>query len=599
MDRIKKTAREVFMSVIPITILVFLLNISIVPTDIDITIRFILGSIFVLIGLTIFLIGVDLSMNIIGKYMGRTLAHGNSIIFVLILALVLGFLITVAEPSSNVLAGQIEEASGGILGQKFLVYIISFGFGALLSLGVIRILKGFKYNIFMIIGYSIALILGLIIYEDFFALAFDSGASSTGALTTPFILAIAHGVSKAKGGKKEEENSFGMVGVATIGPIISVLLIMILTGQSNIQGDVGTFVYQSGIIQPFISELGRQFIDAIIALLGISLLFYIFNFFKFKIDKDENRKMLIGLGITVIGLTIFLTGINSGFMDMGRIIGEELGKNYKILLPIVGAILGMIVVLAEPSVQILGNQVEEATAGAISKKMLKISLSIGVGIAMALSMLKIQIPSFKLAYMIYPIFISIFLLSLYIDDIFVGIAYDAGGVASGPMTATFIVAFAQGAASGHPNANLLIDGFGIISAVAMTPIFAVSVLGAVFKIMKSKKRKRVMVEEENKTLSSIPFNSASLYTVVDKGDSDYVIDLARKYGAKGATILHGRRSDNPMLKIFDMEIHEEKDIVFFVVDIDLAWKLSNILTSELDIDGKTSSIYIVPSGFVK
>ncbi|MDD4679385.1 MAG: DUF1538 domain-containing protein, partial [Clostridia bacterium] len=437
MSLLQEKFKEVAQTLMPVVLLILLLSFTFVNVEADIIIRFTIGSIMLLLGLTIFLWGIDLAMNPIGEHMSAEIATSRKASKIAILSFFLGFLITVAELDLLVLGNQIENASGGTMNSSFIVYMVSIGVGFMISLGVFRLLRDKpSYRMFMTITYAIIFVLALFVAEEFLAISFDASGATTGALTTPFILAISLGLSKVKGGKNTEENSFGLVGVMSSGPILAVMLISIITGQRNIHGEAAQFVPAEGIIEPILNILPHILLESIVALLPISVLFFVYNFVKFKIDKEELAGIIKGLIFTLIGLILFLVGVNSGFMDMGRIIGMELaGMNPWVLIG-VAFVSGLIVVLVEPAVHVLGEQIEEVTGGHIPVKLIRMTLSIGVGTAIALSMVRILVPEVKLWYFLLPGFAIAILLSYRVDPIFVGIAFDAGGVASGPMTAT-------------------------------------------------------------------------------------------------------------------------------------------------------------------
>ena len=320
MNLLQEKFKEVAQTLLPVFILVLLLVLTIVNVETDIIIRFIIGSIMLLLGLTIFLWGVDLSMNPIGELMSEEIATSRKISKIALLSFILGFLITVAEPDLLVLGDQIEQASGGTMNSSFIVYMVSIGVGFMISLGVFRLLRDKpSFSAFMAITYSVIFVLAIFVAEEFLAISFDASGATTGALTTPFILAISLGLSKVKGGKKSEENSFGLVGVMSSGPILAIMLISIISGQRNIHGDAGQFVPTKGIIEPVLDILPHILLESLIALLPIVALFFIYNFAKFKVKKELLGGIIKGLVFTLIGLTLFLTGVNSGFMDMGRI----------------------------------------------------------------------------------------------------------------------------------------------------------------------------------------------------------------------------------------------------------------------------------------
>jgi hypothetical protein len=477
--------KEVTKTLLPVVGLVLLICFTIVDVKTDVIIRFIVGSFLLLIGLTIFLWGVDLAMNPIGDHMSTEVATSRTPVKIAILSFLLGFLITVAEPDLLILGGQVEAASGGSLSSFTIVYIVSIGVGLMISLGVFRLLRGKPLNKFMTITYAIIFILALLVSEEFLAISFDASGATTGALTTPFVLALSLGLSNVKGGKDSEENSFGLVGIMSAGPILALMLLSIISGQKNIQGEASEYIIAEGVLGPIIKALPHIFFESFFALLPITILFFLFNFAKFKIKKAEIGTIIKGLIFTLVGLVIFLTAVNSGFMDMGRVLGMEIASIGKWPLIGLGFLIGLIVVLVEPAVHVLGEQIEEVTSGHIPINLIRMTLSLGVGTAIALSMVRITVPEVKLWYFLLPGFAIAILLSYKSDPVFVGIAFDAGGVASGPMTATFVLAFAQGAATMIPTANVLVDGFGIIAMVAMAPVLSIMILGTIFEGKKS------------------------------------------------------------------------------------------------------------------
>ena len=487
MNLLKSKFKEVSMSVLPITILVVLLNFTLVPIESDMFIRFLIGSLMVILGLGIFLFGAEIGITPIGNLMGETVARSNKVSIVGILGFLLGFLITVAEPDLQILANQVDDASGGRISAASILIVVSIGVGAMVAIGLLRILFEKPLNKLYTFVYFIIFILGLKVSEEFLAISVDSSGATTGAMTTPFILALGLGVSQLKGGKTSEEDSFGLVGVASAGPILAVMLMSVIAGVTDVQGEAEEFIYHKGIFQPFLQEFPHMMKEITITLLPLLILFLIFNWVKFKLNSRHRNRILKGLLYTYVGLVLFMTGVNAGFMEVGRIMGYSIASlEVKWALPAIGFFLGLVVVLAEPAVHVLTEQVEDVTSGYIKRKMILATLSIGIAIAVTSSMLRIMIPELKLWHFLLPGFAIAAFLSFKVPPIFVGIAYDSGGVASGPMTATFVLAFAQGAAEAIPTANVLIDGFGVIAMVAMTPLVAIQILGYLFKL-KAKK----------------------------------------------------------------------------------------------------------------
>ena len=597
-DKTKEVAR----TLLPVILLVLALCFTIVNVESEIIIRFLVGSVVLLVGLAIFLWGVDLSMNSIGEHMSREVATSRSPLKIAVLSFFLGFLVTVAEPDLLILGSQIEEASGGTLSASVIVYLVSMGVGVLISLGVFRLLRDKPpYNIFMVITYGIIFVLSFFVSEEFLAISFDASGATTGALTTPFVLAISLGLSKIKGGKNSEENSFGLVGVMSSGPILAVMLMSIISGQKNIQGDVGEYVVAKGVFRPIINEFPGIFMESLIALLPIAVLFFIFNFRKFKIHKDDLLGIIKGLALTLLGLAFFLTAVNSGFMDMGRVIGMELAKMSHWVLIGIAFLMGLIVVLVEPAVHVLGEQIEDVTGGHIPLNLIRMTLSAGVGVAIALSMVRIVVPEVKLWYFLLPGFATAILLSFKADPVFVGIAYDAGGVASGPMAATFVLAFAQGAATVIDTANVLVDGFGVIAMIAMAPVLSIMILGVVFK---HKKVVAYPAIEKKNTITShlteeINIQHDCIIVVVNRGFAEKVVDVAREAGARGATIIHGRCTDGQrevLLPILNIELQPEKEIVLLITRTHVSEAVADSLLGDMQLeqDGE-AAIFMSPT----
>lgn len=346
--------------------------------------------------------------------------------------------------------------------------------------------------LYKLLTFLYLIIFGLAIFTspEFLAISFDSSGATTGALTVPFMLALAMGVSALKkDSKASEKDSFGLVAIASTGAIIAVMMMSIMTKQDKMNGTLQHHDASAGsIMSPFIHKLPIIAGEIILALLPIVIIFLIFNKISFKISKKAFRKIVIGVLFTFFGLVIFLVGVNAGFMDAGSLVGFTLASiDNKAYIIIFALVLGLVVILAEPAVYVLTHQIEDVTSGYVSRKAVLFSLSLGVGVAVALSIVRILIPSVELWHYLLPGYLISILLMYIVPKLFVGMAFDAGGVASGPMTATFILAFAQGAAESIDGADVLVDGFGIIALVAMTPIIALQILGLIFKI-KSKKR---------------------------------------------------------------------------------------------------------------
>ena len=423
-------------------------------------IKFVLGSFGVIIGLSIFLSGVDLSISKIGSMMGDFLARFDKIIKVVIFGIFIGFVISMAEPDLLILANQITQAIG--LSPWLIVAIISIGVGIMIATGLFRIFKEISISRLMWIVYLLIFVLMFLANDTGHAIAFDASGATTGAMTTPFIIALGLGVANLKG-DYSEDNSFGLVGIASTGPIIAGLLMSLSVGENNFEIQVADHG----------SALMSGLNNASFAIVPIALVFIIMNAKYFKLAKYELTEILLGLLYTYMGLIVFLTSVEAGFMELARVLGEGLRESK--YLPLIGFVMGLVVVLAEPAVAVLSEQVEDVTGGSIKRKSILRALSIGVASAVMLAIIRINSENFTLWMVIVPGFLISLLLSLKIPQIFVGIAFDSGGVASGPMTATFILAFCQGLAGN------VADGFGVISFVTMMPVLTIMILGYLYK----------------------------------------------------------------------------------------------------------------------
>lgn len=482
--------KEVLVSVLPITILVVILNFTLTPLGTPVLLRFLLGSVCIIIGLTLFLLGVDLSISPIGNVMGSTITRKNKLWLVIVAGLVLGFLISIAEPDLHILAGQVDLVSNGVVPKMGVILVVSMGVAVMIALGLVRILYNIPLYKLLTLVYGIVLLLGIFTNSEFLAIAFDASGATTGALTVPFVLALATGVSGLKkDSKASEKDSFGLVGIASAGAIIAVMLMSIIAGVDEISGDLDVSISEStSIIQPFLEKAPQVSLEIFLALAPIVLIFFFFQPIAFKMSFRKVRRIAFGVIFTYLGLVMFLTGVSSGFMAVGSKVGYILANlDNEMYLIGVGFVLGLLIVLAEPAVSVLTHQIEDVTKGYVPRKLVMFTLALGVGVAVALSMVRIILPDLHLWHLLLPGYLISILLMYFVPKIFVGIAFDAGGVASGPMTATFILAFAQGAAEAIEGANVMLDGFGLIAMVAMTPLITLQLLGLIFKI-KSKKK---------------------------------------------------------------------------------------------------------------
>nr|WP_295678579.1 DUF1538 domain-containing protein [uncultured Lachnoclostridium sp.] len=482
--------REALFSVLPITLIVLLLNFTLTPLEPMVIGRFLLGGLLIIIGLAVLLVGVDIGITPIGSLMGPTIVKSKKIWIVAVAGILLGFFISVAEPDLHILAGQVEFVTSGVISKTIILIVVSIGIAVMLALGLIRIVYNIPLYKILITIYMVILGLSFFTSAEFLAISFDASGATTGALTVPFILALAIGVSALKkDSKASEKDSFGLVAIASSGAILSVMIMSILLKTDKITASLPSEeVVNNSFLGPFLDIFPILAKEVMIALLPIIIIFIVFQFISFKLPRRSLHKIFKGIIYTFLGLVIFLVGVNAGFMEVGTVIGYKLASlENKSIIVIVGFVLGLVTILAEPAVYVLNRQIETVTSGFVKRKTVLLFLCIGVGGAVALSVIRILTPEIKLWHYLLPGYIIACAMTFFTPKLFVGIAFDSGGVASGPMTATFILAFTQGAADAIEQADVLIDGFGVIAMVALTPLIALQILGILYRINSKKK----------------------------------------------------------------------------------------------------------------
>jgi hypothetical protein len=480
MNIVVEKFKEVISSVLPVVVIVMLFIMFVNPVSLEILTNFSLGTIYLIMGLTIFLVGVDISVIPFGQLTGPTIAKKNKISYIIIFGLILGFTISIAEPSLIVLANQVSIITGGYIANFILVAVVSLGLAFGMIIGLMRIIYNWPIHRVLLVLYTLIFILSYFVSDTFFNIAFDASGSTTGVLAVPFILALGRGITLLKkNSKASSKDSFGLVSISSAGAIVSVMILSFFINIPTLN-DVS-------IVNEVISKntiLINTIIESTISLLPIAVIFILMNIFYFKLKGNKFRKVIIGFIYTYLGLVLFLYGINSGFMEMAFIMGSSLANN-TVLLLLFAFIIGFTTILAEPAIHILMGQIEDVTSGYVHKKLVLYSLSIGVGLAILISVIKILYPSILLWHLLLPLYIVALILNYITPKLFVGISFDAGGVATGPMTATFILAFINGITS-TLNTNSLINGFGMISLVAIVPVIVIQILGIIFKIKSQK-----------------------------------------------------------------------------------------------------------------
>ena len=472
--------RESLGSVLPVAAIVFLLMLSIVPVSGEMFFMFFIGTIMLVVGIGLFTLGADTSMIIIGEEIGAKLVRLKKIWLILPVCFIIGVLVTVAEPDLKVLADQTP-----IVESQVMIWAVGIGVGVFLALAFLRIFLQIKISVLFVILYAFVFIFACspLISSGFIPTAFDSGGVTTGPITVPFIMALGLGLSSIRGDKTSEEDSFGLVAMCSIGPILTVL---ILGASSNTDipqqtlSPIGEYDFVSEVFRQFTHALPHYMKDVAMAILPIVVFFLFFNAISLKLDKKTLIKIFVGLIYTYIGLVLFLTGANIGFMPIGQYLGESLaGGGYSWILIPIGMIIGYFIVSAEPAVHVLKQQVETITEGRISAKALGLSLAIGVASSVGIAMIRV-ITGISILWFLIPGYALALIISFLVPPIFTSVAFDAGGVASGPLTATFLLPLAMGA-SFAAGGNMAEDAFGIVAMVAMTPLLTIQILGLISK----------------------------------------------------------------------------------------------------------------------
>ena len=484
--------KEALISALPVTAIVYIMSLTPLfnfsQTEL---ITFSIGAVLLVLGIGLFNLGADLAMTPMGTHVGAGLSKQRKLGLLLAVCFVLGMLITIAEPDLQVLAKQVSAVMNGTL----LIYTVGLGVGIFLVIAILKIVFKRSLSQFLMLFYMLLFALALLLVvggaSDLLPMAFDSGGVTTGPITVPFIMALGVGISGVLGDRRSKENSFGLVALCSVGPILVVLLLgMFSSGDLSYQ--VPDYSVSGDILGAYLHTLGHTAKEVAIALGLIVLFFLICQFAVLKLSKRRLLRIGVGVIFTYIGLVIFLTGVNVGFMPIGYKLGHALGQWDPIFLTGFGLVTGVLVVLAEPAIHVLNSQVEEVTGGLVTKKAMITGLCIGVGLSIALSVVRI-IFDFSLVYYIIPGYFISLALSLFVPPVYTAIAFDSGGVASGPMTSGFILPFATGVCMAiQGEGAVLRDAFGVVALVAMTPLITIQLLGFRAIISDKVKERRAM-----------------------------------------------------------------------------------------------------------
>lgn len=488
-EKLKETVK----AVVPILAIVLLLCFTIAPIPPSILMTFLVGAALLIIGMLFFNVGVDLSMTPMGERVGAIMTKSKNVFLVILISFIMGFVITISEPDLQVLAQQVPSVPN-----LTIIFAVALGVAVFLVFAILRMLLGIPLPRILLFFYIVLFAMTLFVPGDFLAIAFDSGGVTTGPMTVPFIMSFGIGISAIRSDRHAEDDSFGLVSMCSIGPILAVLILGMVfePGQTEaVSAAIPMIDDTVELWSLFSKELPTYIHEMAASLLPIVGFFALFQLVARDINKRTLIRIGIGLVYTYVGLVLFLTGVNVGFMPAGNYLGQTMaGLDYRWIIVPIGMIIGYFIVKAEPAVFVLTRQVEEMTSGAISAGAMGMSLSVGVAVSVGLAMTRV-LTGISILWLLVPGYAVALVLTFFVPKIFTAIAFDSGGVASGPMTATFLLPFAMGACEAV-GGNIITDAFGIVSMVAMTPLITIQVMGLIFKIKESKMRKAAAVDAE-------------------------------------------------------------------------------------------------------
>lgn len=495
---------ESLTSILPIALIVVVLSIFFTPLDTGTFVLFIIGVVLLIVGMGFFTLGADLSMLVIGEKIGSAITHSGKIWIIALISFVIGIIVTIAEPDLQILAEQVPAiAEKTFLGNYLLILTVAVGVGIFLTIAMLRIVLKIRLSILLIAFYAVAFILSIFVSPSFWAVSFDSGGVTTGPMTVPFIMSLGVGVASLRTDKNAQGDSFGLVALSSIGPIIAVLVLGIVFKIENVEytlSDLTTVTNTQDVALTYLSGFGSYAKEVIIAIAPIMAFFLIFQLVSHAFHRKQIFRILVGFAWTFVGLVLFLTGANVGFMPVGRTIGSSLAGIAEgwLLIP-VGMVIGYFVVAAEPAVHVLNKQVERMSAGAISSSAMKKGLCIGVCCAIGLAMLRIKL-GINIIWFLIPGYVIALVMTFFCPPLFTGIAFDSGGVASGAMVSSFVLPMAIGACSVlQGTGEIMTLAFGCVAFVALAPLISIQALGIMYK-HKTSKIKRTFLTVEDRIL---------------------------------------------------------------------------------------------------
>lgn len=482
--KLKEKLKEALQAVLPIIGLVLLLSFTIAPISPSILLCFLIGGILLIAGIVFFTLGAELAMSPMGERVGTAMTQSKKLWVVVALSFLLGFIITISEPDLQVLAQQVPAVPN-----LTLILAVACGVGVFLVVALLRMLFSIALPPFLVCFYAVIFILAFFVPKEFLSVAFDSGGVTTGPMTVPFIMALGVGISATRSDRHAADDSFGLVALCSIGPILAVMMLGLIYNPDSAAYTppvIPEIADSKQLWNLFAVELPTYMKEIALSLLPIVLFFAVFQALILKLSGRNLTRILIGLVYTYIGLVLFLTGVNVGFMPAGNYLGQVLsGLSHPWVIVPIAMVMGYFIVKAEPAVYVLNKQVEEITDGAIPARAMGTALSAGVAISLGIAMIRV-LTGISILWILIPGYTIALVISFFVPKIYTAIAFDSGGVASGPMTAAFLLPLAQGACVAL-GGNIVSDAFGVVAMVAMTPLITIQVMGLYSKLAEKKK----------------------------------------------------------------------------------------------------------------
>ncbi len=500
--------KESLAAVVPITLIVMGISVLLVPLELGTVVMFFVGALMLIVGMGFFQLGAEISMTPMGKGIGSELAESRRLPVILGVGFLMGAIITMAEPDLQVLANQVPA-----IPNRVLVLTVAVGVGIFLALAILRILLKIRLSVLLMCLYLGLIVLSFFVPADFLAVAFDSGGVTTGPITVPFIMAMGVGLASVRGDKSAGDDSFGLVALSSVGPVLAVLVLGCFydPGQASYSlSDVAEVATTRDVARVFVLEVPGYAAEVLTSFLPIAGVFVVFQLISRRYRARQIRQILVGFLYTYVGLVLFLCGVNVGFSPVGAALGQALAASaWRWLLVPLGMLIGYFIVKAEPAIQVLNHQVQDVTNGSISAGAMNLCLSVGVAVSVGLAMLRV-LTGVPVQWILIPGYLVALVLSRLVPPLFVGIAFDSGGVASGPMTTTFLLPLSLGACEAL-GGNAMTDAFGVVALVALTPLIAIQIMGLVYQY------------KQNRLLAGLA--GEEILILEDDLDADEIIEL--------------------------------------------------------------------------